>query len=122
MLGSLNGNFESAFKKLATLHAKQNFTFAIITGNLFSAEQDKDALSRLLSGQVNVPLSTYFTVGTNPLPEQVIELVEKDEDVSSGLCYALSITQIHPVVPSLGANVTPSDLRESSLSREAQCH
>lgn len=81
MLGSLNGNFESAFKKLATLHAKQNFSFAIITGNLFSVDQDKDALSRLLSGQINVPLTTYFTVGTIPLPEQVIELVEKDEDV-----------------------------------------
>ncbi|EMR69953.1 putative cwfj domain-containing protein [Eutypa lata UCREL1] len=87
VLGSLNGNFESAFKKLATLHAKQNFSFAIITGNLFSVDQDKDALSRLLSGQINVPLTTYFTVGTIPLPEQVIELVEKDEDVCENLHF-----------------------------------
>ena len=88
MLGSLNGNFESAFKKLAALQAKQSFSFAIITGNLFGVDQDKEAASRLLSGQIAVPLSTYFTVGTNPLPEEVIERVEKDEDVRSYLpCY-----------------------------------
>ena len=75
MLGSLNGNFEPAFKKLAALQAKQNFSFAIITGNLFGVEQDKEAVSRLLSGKINVPLSTYFTVGTNPLPEEVVNLV-----------------------------------------------
>ncbi|RYP03988.1 hypothetical protein DL764_004759 [Monosporascus ibericus] len=87
VLGSLNGNFESAFKKLAPLHAKQHFSFAIVTGNLFSAEQDADSLSRLLNGQVNVPLSTYFTVGTNPLPEQVMERVEKGEDVCENLHF-----------------------------------
>ena len=89
MLGGLNGNFESAFKKLATLQAKQNFSFAIITGNLFGIDQDKDEVTRLLSGQINVPLSTYFTVGTNPLPEEVVKLVEKGEDVCSYLLLLL---------------------------------
>ena len=90
MLGSLNGAFESAFKKLAALQAKQNFSFAIITGNLFGVDQDKEAVvSRLLSGQISVPLSTYFTVGTNPLPQEVIERIEKDEDV----CSCLSCSQ-----------------------------
>ncbi len=106
MLGSLNGNFESAFKKLATLHAKQDFSFAIITGNLFGVEKDEDSLSRLLNGQISVPLSTYFTVGTNPLPEQVIELVEKGEDVcpalimpclmKRGLALCLSANRSYP--------------------------
>lgn len=102
MLGSLKGNFESAFKKLATLQAKQNFSFAIITGNLFGVDQDKDAVARLLSGQINVPLSTYFTVGTNPLPEEVIKLVEKGEDVCSCLLFPASLLFI--VAPTLYTN------------------
>jgi hypothetical protein len=81
VLGSLNGNFEPAFKKLAALHAKQSFSFAIVTGDLFGADQDDDALTRLLAGQVSVPLSTYFTVGTIPLPKRVIERVKDGEDV-----------------------------------------
>ncbi|XXG95008.1 hypothetical protein Hte_001268 [Hypoxylon texense] len=87
VLGSVNGKLEPAFKKLATLHQKQNFSFAILTGDLFSAEQDQDSLSQLLDGKINVPLSTYFTVGTNPLPEQVIERVEKGDDVCENLHY-----------------------------------
>jgi hypothetical protein len=82
VLGSLNGKLESAFQKLATLQSKNNFSFAIITGNLFGPDEDESTVSRLLNGDVTVPLSTYFTVGTTPLPPQVIERVEKDEDVS----------------------------------------
>ena len=82
MLGSLNGSFEGAFKKLTALHAKQDFAFAVITGNLFSLEQDDDALTRLLQGQVTVPVTTYFTVGTSPLPQRVVERLQANEDVS----------------------------------------
>ncbi|KAI1498818.1 CwfJ C-terminus 1-domain-containing protein-like protein [Biscogniauxia marginata] len=87
VLGSLNGKLESAFQKLATLQQKQNFSFAIITGNLFDAEQDTTTVSRLLSGAINVPLSTYFTIGTTPLPEDVVERIEKGEDVCENLHY-----------------------------------
>ncbi|KAH7027310.1 CwfJ C-terminus 1-domain-containing protein-like protein [Microdochium trichocladiopsis] len=87
VLGSLNGSFETAFKKLAALHAKQDFAFAIITGNLFSLEQDDEALTRLLQGQVTVPLTTYFTVGTSPLPQRVLDRLQGDEDICENLHY-----------------------------------
>ncbi|KAI0600011.1 CwfJ C-terminus 1-domain-containing protein-like protein [Biscogniauxia sp. FL1348] len=87
VLGSLNGKIESAFQKLATLHQKQNFAFAIVAGNLFSADQDETTISRLLSGAIQVPLSTYFTVGTLPLPEAVVERIEKDEDICENLHF-----------------------------------
>lgn len=83
VFGSLGGKLESAFGKLATLHAKNNFSFAIVAGNLFESSEEADSiLTRLLNGEIKVPLPTYFTVGTTPLPPQVIERIEKDEDVS----------------------------------------
>jgi hypothetical protein len=63
-----------------TLHTKNNFSLAIVTGNLFA--EDNDAVSDLLAGRIAIPLPTYFTVGTNPLPQRIIEKIEKDEDVS----------------------------------------
>ncbi|KAK9778391.1 putative CwfJ C-terminus 1-domain-containing protein-like protein [Seiridium cardinale] len=87
VFGSLNGKLESAFQKLATLHAKNNFSFAIVTGNLFSPDEGEDVITRLLHGDIQVPLTTYFTVGTTPLPAQVIERIERDEDVCENLHY-----------------------------------
>ncbi|OTB06601.1 hypothetical protein M426DRAFT_318665 [Hypoxylon sp. CI-4A] len=85
--GSVNGKLESAFQKLATLHQKQNFAFAIVTGNLFSADQDDNTISRLLNGEIQVPISTYFTVGTIPLPTRVVERVKTGEDVCENLHF-----------------------------------
>jgi hypothetical protein len=82
VLGGLNGKLEVAFQKLATLQSKNSFSFAIIAGDLFGAEADDGAVARLLDGEIKVPLTTYFTVGSTPLPPQVVERVEKDEDVS----------------------------------------
>lgn len=82
VLGGLNGKLDAAFQKLTTLHSKNSFSFAIIAGNLFAQDEDEGTVARLLSGEIKVPLPTYFTVGTTPLPPQVIECVEKDEDVS----------------------------------------
>ncbi|KAI1445310.1 CwfJ C-terminus 1-domain-containing protein-like protein [Annulohypoxylon stygium] len=87
VLGSVNGKFESAFQKLATLHQKQNFAFAIVTGNLFTFDQDESSLSRLLNGDIQIPISTYFTIGTIPLPDRVAERVEKGEDVCENLHF-----------------------------------
>ncbi|KAI1103923.1 CwfJ C-terminus 1-domain-containing protein-like protein [Jackrogersella minutella] len=87
VLGSVNGNLESAFQKLATLHRKQNFAFAIITGDLFTFDQDDDLVSRLLNNEIQIPLSTYFTVGTVPLPERIVERVKKGEDVCENLHF-----------------------------------
>lgn len=80
MLGAINGQLHAAFTKLSTLHAKNTFSFAIVTGDLFA--EDNDAVTELLAGNIIVPLPTYFTVGTSPLPARIIEKLEKDEEVS----------------------------------------
>ncbi|WYZ42572.1 hypothetical protein EsH8_VI_000271 [Colletotrichum jinshuiense] len=86
VLGSLNGGLQPAFAKLATLHAKNNFSFAIITGNLFGVDDDK-TVDSLLSGELKVPLPTYFTVGTTPLPPQIIAKIEADEEICENLHF-----------------------------------
>lgn len=65
--------------KLSTLQAKQNFSIALVTGNLFA--EDDETVADLLAGKISIPLPTYFTVGTTPLPQSIIERIEKDEDV-----------------------------------------
>jgi len=46
---------------------------------LFS--EDNDAVTELLANTITIPLPTYFTVGTTPLPQRIIEKIEKDEEV-----------------------------------------
>lgn len=82
---------ESAFKKLATLHAKNNFSCAIATGNLFGPDEDVDGtdaqVTKLLAGEIAIPVSTYFTVGTRPLPPRIVAKIEQDEDICENLHY-----------------------------------
>ncbi|KAI0103244.1 CwfJ C-terminus 2-domain-containing protein-like protein [Nemania sp. FL0031] len=87
VLGSLEGKLEEAFAKLATLHKKQNFAFAIVTGNLFASDQDNETIDKLLNGTIQVPLSTYFTIGTTPLPQPIVERIEKDEEICENLHF-----------------------------------
>ncbi|KAJ8123845.1 hypothetical protein ONZ43_g296 [Nemania bipapillata] len=87
VLGSTEGKLKEAFTKLAALHRKQNFSFAIITGNLFAPNQDDETINELVNGTIHVPLSTYFTVGTTPLPSAVAERIEKDEDICENLHF-----------------------------------
>lgn len=83
VIGAVNGQLQSAFSKIGTLHAKNNFTFAIIVGDLF--DEDDDVVTDLLSGKITVPLPTYFTVGLSQFPQRVIDKLLKDEDVRSSL-------------------------------------
>ncbi|KAF7535981.1 hypothetical protein G7Z17_g13114 [Cylindrodendrum hubeiense] len=87
VLGSLNGQIEPAFKKLATLHSKNNFALAILTGDVFSPSGDDDAVTGLLNGTIEVPLPTYFTVGNHPLPARIAAKVEAEEDICENLHY-----------------------------------
>jgi hypothetical protein len=66
--------------KLSTLHSKNNFSFAIVAGDLFN--EDDDAVADLLAENISIPLPTYFTVGVKPLPQRVVDRLSKDEDVS----------------------------------------
>ncbi|KAK4465560.1 CwfJ C-terminus 1-domain-containing protein-like protein [Cladorrhinum samala] len=86
IFGSVNGQLRSAFSKLSSLQKKNAFNFAIVTGNLFGQDED-DELTDLLEGRIEVPCSTYFTVGNIPLPPRVIEKIEKDEEVAPNLHY-----------------------------------
>jgi hypothetical protein len=79
VLGDVNGQLQAVFKKLSTLHEKNNFSLAIVAGNLFS--QDNDSVSDLLASNIIIPLPCYFTVGTTPLPQRIIDKIENDEEV-----------------------------------------
>jgi len=87
VFGSIEGQLETAFNKLTTLHAKNNFALAIVAGNLFAEAQDDDTVSALLDGRISVPCPTYFTVGTNALPPNVIQKIEGDEEIAPNLHY-----------------------------------
>ncbi|KAF2968824.1 hypothetical protein GQX73_g4781 [Xylaria multiplex] len=87
VLGSVDGKLQEAFAKLEALQKKQNFSFAIATGNLFAPGQDDGNVDKLINGTVRVPLSTYFTVGTTPLPQVVIERIQKGEDICENLHF-----------------------------------
>lgn len=80
---------------MASLHKKNNFNLAIVTGNLFSEAQDDDQVNDLLAGKIEVPVPTYFTVGTTALPARVVEKIEKDEEIAPNLHYLgkRSVTQ-----------------------------
>ncbi|KAI9171463.1 CWF19-like protein mug161 [Paramyrothecium foliicola] len=87
VLGSLNGQLEAALAKLATLHAKNQFTLAILTGDVFSASSDDETVDSLLGGKLEIPLPTYFTVGVNPLPPRIAAKVEADEEICHNLHF-----------------------------------
>ncbi|EHA53148.1 cwfJ domain-containing protein [Pyricularia oryzae 70-15] len=86
VFGSVNGQLKSAFAKLATLQAKNNFAFAVVAGNLFT-EADDDSVAALLNGTLKVPLPTYFTVGSTPLPPQIVEKIVAEEEICENLHY-----------------------------------
>ncbi|MCJ1471008.1 hypothetical protein MMC07_009656 [Pseudocyphellaria aurata] len=83
--GSVKGQFPTVFAKLSKLHVQKSFSLAIILGDLFadatetSAEDEKNVKS-LVEGGISIPLPTYFTLGSRPLPPLVIEKLEKTEN------------------------------------------
>jgi hypothetical protein len=82
VIGSIGSAFKEVFKKLEKLQAKQNFSFAIAVGDLFAPSNpgsDDSELSALLRGQINVPLPTYFTVGSHQMPKEAIDKLEQND-------------------------------------------
>lgn len=79
-MGAVQGQLRSAFTKIGTLHAKNSFTFAIISGDLFA--EDGDEVTDLLDGKIVIPLPTYFTVGLSQFPQRVIDKLSNDDEVS----------------------------------------
>jgi hypothetical protein len=90
VIGNVNCALQEVFTKLAKLHVKQNFSFAIVAGDLFgncSSEEDLDQISALLQGNISVPLPTYFTVGSHPIPTRIVERIESNDEVCSNLYF-----------------------------------
>ncbi|KAL8874240.1 MAG: hypothetical protein Q9174_000396 [Haloplaca sp. 1 TL-2023] len=80
--GSVEGAFPTLLAKISKLHAANSFTLAIILGDFFadperSSEDDDANVSALLGGKLEIPLPTYFTLGRHPLPDPVIDKLEK---------------------------------------------
>ncbi|KAL4810862.1 CwfJ C-terminus 2-domain-containing protein-like protein [Aspergillus unguis] len=90
VIGNVNCELQEVFTKLAKLHVKQSFSFAIIAGDLFgdcSSEHELQQLTALLQGSISVPLPTYFTLGSKPLPARVIEQIEANDEVCPNLYF-----------------------------------
>ena len=91
VVGGVEGSFAEVFKKLAALHSKNAFAFAIIAGDLFSdpSSVSPDTQTRtgdLLNGKIKIPLPTYFALGRCPLPPEVIQ---KLDEANGELCENL---------------------------------
>ncbi|KAH1496348.1 hypothetical protein LV164_007653 [Aspergillus fumigatus] len=90
VVGSVNCELREVFTKLAKIHVKQNFSIAIIVGDLFgdcSSEHELDEISALLQGNINVPLPTYFGLGNRPLPTRIVERIEANDEVCPNLYF-----------------------------------
>lgn len=86
VVGPIQGHIEKAFQKIAKLNSKTSFAFALIVGDLFGDDAENEAQA-LLSGSVNVPLPTYFTVGNTALPQAVQKKLESTGEICSNLFY-----------------------------------
>lgn len=84
--GDINGQFVPVFKKLTNLHAKTGFAFALVAGNLFGTEVD-EAIDDLLDNKIPIPLPVYFTVGTQPFPQKIIDKLEASEELCENLHF-----------------------------------
>ncbi|KAK0392686.1 hypothetical protein NLU13_2181 [Sarocladium strictum] len=126
VLGSLNGQLETPLKKLATLQAKNNFALAILVGDVFSASTDDATIDSLLNGAIEVPLPTYFTVGTHPLPPRIAEKVEANEEVCPNLHFLgkRSVTKLSEGlrIVTLGGQLDPKLIAGQSQEQHLPFH
>ncbi|KAH7256988.1 CwfJ C-terminus 2-domain-containing protein-like protein [Fusarium tricinctum] len=126
VLGSLNGQLEPAFKKLATLHSKNSFSMAILTGDVFSATQDDDSVTALLNGTLEVPLPTYFTIGNHPLPPRIAAKVEAEEEICENLHFlgkrSITKTSDGVRIVALGGQLDPNLIAGQSKEQHLPFH
>ena len=86
----MNGDLRGAFGKLAKVQQKQNFSFAVVVGDLFrdaSTDDEREEVDALLGGSIAVPLPTYFSVGEVSLPQPVAERLDVADEVCPNLFY-----------------------------------
>ncbi|KAI4259580.1 MAG: hypothetical protein LQ352_000648 [Teloschistes flavicans] len=124
--GAVDGAFPAILDKISKLHSKNSFSLAIVLGDFFASpekasEEDAANLSALLSGKIDLPLPTYFTLGRHPLPASVIEKLDKSDDELCPNLYFLgkrSITKTSERIRivNLGGSLDPTIL--AGLSKE----
>jgi len=83
-VGDVDGQFLAVFQKIAALHSKNNFSFALIVGNLFASpgsttDEDSRNIQKLINGEIRIPLPTYFVLGTQELPTLVVKKLDESE-------------------------------------------
>lgn len=82
--GDINGQLSTFFVKLTALQAKQNFAFVLIAGELFAdpdvvQSKDSEDLAKLIKGEIEVPVTTYFSVGRRGLPSSVVDKLNSSD-------------------------------------------
>lgn len=110
VVGSVNGQLKKTFTKISKLHAKQQFSFCLIAGDLFASparadenetsesskpdttdEASRQEIEQLLSGSVSVDVPTYFTIGNHSFPtlvqERLSSTAEQDHSLTKNLYY-----------------------------------
>ena len=106
------------------MHAKNDFSFAIVSGNLF--DQDDETVAKLIDGGITVPVTTYFTVGTSPLPQSVISKLLSDDEVCENLHY-LGKRSVHKTsdgirIVTLGGVLDPTIIGGQSKEQHLPFH
>ena len=84
-MGPVEGAFTAVFEKLAKINTKQSFTLAFLLGDVFASPtdatvEDEETVLRLIQGRIEVPIPTYFTLGKQPLPKNVVEKLQTSDD------------------------------------------
>ena len=90
VFGPIDGSLKRFFAKLHKILSKQDLSFAIIVGDLFSGtpeESQSQEVLDLLNGALNVPLPTYFGLGNHPIPALVTEKLEASGEVCTNLFF-----------------------------------
>lgn len=82
--GDVDGDFSQIFGKIDELHKKHHFAFVVVAGNFFAdptteTEEQKGDLSKLLKGGIDVPITTYFSLGTRTLPSAATEKLQAND-------------------------------------------
>jgi len=72
---------------LKTLHAKNNFAFAIIVGDLIGPTGKTDEIQDLVNDKIDVPITTYFALTDQPLPDELLKAVEKEGQICTNLLF-----------------------------------
>ncbi|KAF2108282.1 CwfJ C-terminus 1-domain-containing protein-like protein [Lophiotrema nucula] len=127
VIGDVNGQVQTVFQKIAGLHAKNSFAFALVVGNLFAdpaaaTEVDDSNVQSLIDGEIEVPLTTYFALGSNPLPPAVVEKLESsDDELCQNLYYLGKRTTTKTSegirIVALGGNLDPNVVAGASKDK-----